>query len=456
VRDLGASITNVPLSQPLPRLTKILWGLGPLGANTVLSLIGTQFLLYLTDYVGLGPAVAGGILFVAKMGDAFTDFAVGVASDGINTRWGRRRPWLLGGTILITLACPLMFHIDGLAPALRVVLAVGAILIFYTGYSMFYVPHQAMSAEMTQDYEERTSIVSWLYFFGAVSFVVGVSVAPALIDGFGGGLRGFHGMAWLIAAVPLATGLACVVGTRNAPATLKTVGVRTPMRAWFASLAGNKPLMILILSKTIHYFSVGTLTTGLVYFTLYVMKIGQSGMIIAGSVMTAGSLSGLYFFVQLSRHIQKHVIYSLALLGMGIAALSFSLLGYGSGRIAFGVVCFAYGVAGAGLVMAQSMIPDVLEWDYKRTGLRREGAVASMISAIGKAMPAFASLLVGVLLSTHGYISGHPGVAQPASALEAIYLCVSVIPGALLIGAAVILYLFYDLTRERLEGGFVR
>ena len=446
-------IAEPALAKKLPRSTMILWGLGPLGASTVLTLIGTQFLLYLTDYVGIAPALAGGILFVAKLGDVLTDLGVGLASDRINTRWGRRRPWILAGTILITLSCPLMFNIDLAPGGIKAAAAVIAIIVFYTGYSMFYVPHQAMSAEMTQDYQERTSIVSWFYFFGTLSFVTGVALAPELITWFGGGIAGFHAMAWFIGVIPFMTGVACVIGTRRAPATLKTPGLRTPVGEWLKSMAGNTPLVILILSKLIHYFSVALLMTGLVYYTLYVLRIGQSGMVIAGLTMTAGSLFGLYFFVQLSKRLQKHLIYALALFGMGAAALSFALLDARSGRIVFGALCFAYGIAGAGLVMAQSMIPDVLEWDYKRTGLRREGAVASLISAMGKGTPAFSSLLVGGLLSLEGYLPGEQGGEQSPGVLFAVFLCVSVIPGILLIGASTLLYFFYDLTQEKLAAG---
>ena len=453
--DALTAVKGEPQVTSLPRLTMILWGVGPVGAGTVLMLTGTQFLLYLTDYVAISPAFAGLILFVAKMSDAFTDVAVGLASDAINTRWGRRRPWLLLGTVVTAASCPLMFHVDGAAAHLRPIAATLSVIIFYTGYSAFYVPHQAMSAEMTQDYHERTSLVSWFYFFGTVSFVTGIAVAPELIGRFGGGIVGFHAMSWIIGVLPLITGLMCLIGTRGAPVRMKRAGPRTPMKVWIKSMVGNTPLMVLVASKLLHYFSVALLMTGLAYFTLYVLGLGTAGMSIAGFAMTGGSLLGLYFFLRLSKILQKHTIYALALFGMEPPHCRSDCFRPDTGRVVFAALCFVYGVAGAGLVMAQSMILDVLEWDHKRTGLRREGAVASLISAIGKATPAFASLLVGVLLSAFGYVPGHPG-GQSAGALWAIRLCVSILPGTLLILAALLLYFFYTLTREKLEAGPAR
>ena len=75
------------------RLRKIVYGSGesvPVVANTV---IGLYFLYFLTDIVGISPALAGTVFMIGRSWDAITDPAIGLISDRTKTRWGRRRPY---------------------------------------------------------------------------------------------------------------------------------------------------------------------------------------------------------------------------------------------------------------------------------------------------------------------------------------------------------------------------
>jgi GPH family glycoside/pentoside/hexuronide:cation symporter len=81
------------------------------------------------------------------------------------------------------------------------------------------------------------------------------------------------------------------------------------------------------------------------------------------------------------------------------------------------------------LLMGQSLLPDVMEYDYRKTGLRREGLYAGLYSFVEKLAFATAPLTLGVLLSTMGFVPGLPRTAtQPESALLAITLSMAVIP----------------------------
>jgi GPH family glycoside/pentoside/hexuronide:cation symporter len=91
--------------------------------------------------------------------------------------------------------------------------------------------------------------------------------------------------------------------------------------------------------------------------------------------------------------------------------------------------CFLALCGGGMLLMGQSLLPDVMEHDFQRTGLRREGLYAGLYSFIEKFAFATAPLTLGVLLSTMGFEPGLPrGASQPESALLAITLSMAVIP----------------------------
>jgi len=84
---------------------------------------------------------------------------------------------------------------------------------------------------------------------------------------------------------------------------------------------------------------------------------------------------------------------------------------------------------GGMLLMGQSLLPDVMEYDYRRTGLRREGLYAGLYSFVEKLAFATAPLTLGILLSSMGFVPGLPRTAlQPESALLAITLAMAVIP----------------------------
>jgi len=108
--------------------------------------------------------------------------------------------------------------------------------------------------------------------------------------------------------------------------------------------------------------------------------------------------------------------------------------------------------AGAVLLFGQSLLPDTMEWDYRRTGLRREGMLSAVYTIVEKLAFAVGAGLTGVLLGTSGYVraSGAAAVTQPQSAIDAIYFLASFAPMILLLLSCVALA-YYDLSEEKLR-----
>ena len=98
------------MAQKLSRSTKIIYGAGDLGFSLTSTIIGAYFLFFLTDVVGIQPAVAGIAILVGRTWDYINDPIIGHISDRTRSRWGRRRPFLLFGALPFAAAFMLMWY----------------------------------------------------------------------------------------------------------------------------------------------------------------------------------------------------------------------------------------------------------------------------------------------------------------------------------------------------------
>ena len=132
-----------------------------MGTGLFASSSSILLLYYLTDTLGVAAALAGLVLFIPKFWDVVFDPLVGVASDRLRSRWGRRQPFLVAGALLAGLAFWATFHLPALVgPAMRAPVAGLAFFVGMSGYALFAVPYAAMAAELSDDTHERTRIMA--------------------------------------------------------------------------------------------------------------------------------------------------------------------------------------------------------------------------------------------------------------------------------------------------------
>jgi len=441
----------------LPNHVAMGWAIGTLGPTTLLYIVNYSLMYFMTDLMGVTAALAGAVIFSTRLFDLAFDLVVGILSDHTVSRWGRRRPWMFFGAVLTAAGCALLFnsptaligHLHG-----SLLWIVGSLILYFAGYSMFNVPYLAMPAEMTTDYRERTRLMSLRVVVISVSGFVGISGANALLAYYGKSNHGYGTMSAEIALLGLVAMMVPVFATRHAPAT-------TPSRArqpGFAEQArtafANKPFVILILTKLLLLLSLSSITTGMLYFIVQVLHRGPATLSLYGLAANLGVLGSLPLWTRLGRHVGKSTLFSIAI-GLGIPlSLSWMLAGPTEPTWIFVLRSALAGIgAGGALLMGQALLPDAIEYDYLRTGLRREGIFSAIYSFMEKASFAFGPLIVGALLSVTGYVAtrtGQTNVVQSATALRGIYVAISILPAiASLIG--IILLSFYDLSEERLK-----
>ncbi|MEB3225673.1 MAG: MFS transporter [Synechococcus sp.] len=179
---------NQPL-QPLPEKlslsTKIAFGAGDVGPALTANVLVFFLLYFFTQVAGLPPGLAGSILMIGKISDAINDPIVGIWSDRTRHPWGRRLPWMLGGIVPFVL----VFFGQWLVPQFSTIdqvndwflfgyyVLIG--VVFNLAYTAVNLPYAALTPELTQDYNERTSLNSFRF-----SFSIGASIFSLIVARF--------------------------------------------------------------------------------------------------------------------------------------------------------------------------------------------------------------------------------------------------------------------------------
>jgi Na+/melibiose symporter-like transporter len=263
-------------------------------------------------------------------------------------------------------------------------------------------------------------------------------------------LPAFHKMAAIMAVVPLVAGAVAFFGTAKAAQSDMTKSVKLSIGPWFTTLIQNKPLRVLLVTKLLHLLGLANAVTAMIYLATYVLDVGQKGMVLYGVASSIGGLCGVLTVTRLAVGRKKHHLYIGALLLLAADISSLAFLPHHSVTL-FAIPAFGFGFLGmSALILAKSMVADIVEYDYLCFGVRRAGAVTSLITAIEKTMPVLSALFIGFMLSWGGYVAGKGAAMQPASAIQAIYLTVTIIPSVLLVLATLPLLFFYRLDEASL------
>lgn len=153
---LTTTTGHTPAAERLSFPTKLAFGAGDLGQGMVATIISFLQLLFLTTVAGLNPAAAGTILLIVRLWDAINDLLIGWLSDKTQSRHGRRRSWILYGTIPFVLTFFLLWIVPPFDSTGLFLYYLAVNFLFSIAFTSVSVPYTALTPDMTQDYDERT------------------------------------------------------------------------------------------------------------------------------------------------------------------------------------------------------------------------------------------------------------------------------------------------------------
>jgi GPH family glycoside/pentoside/hexuronide:cation symporter len=436
------------------------WAAGSFGTAIMLGALSSFGLYFMTTHLGIGALIAGQVIGLSKLYGVIADPLVGAWSDRSRSPRGRRRPYLLVGMVGCPLGVVLLFLNPPLpgATATLAYLAL-AVLVYATAFSVFNVPYLAMPAEMTGSYHERTLLMSQRMVFSTLGVLAITVLGPALISAFGGATAAYTRMSWVMAALAgLGMALAWSL-TADARALPPSADSRYGVARQLRLIAGNRPFRVYMLAKICLFVAQTAVQGTLLFYARYVLGRDESLLATFGVGYTVGSLAALPLWTMAIRGtLGKRNGFFISAIGLGVMFLTWLAAGPGEPTALLYARFIALGVFSAGsLVSGAAMLPDIMEYDRRITGLNQEGLYAAAFSVVEKTANTLGPMLTGMLLGLTGFVAtkGGESAAQPESAITAIRLGVSVVPFALAMMAAWTIR-NYKLDAEVLEASRLR
>jgi GPH family glycoside/pentoside/hexuronide:cation symporter len=157
--DLPADPHATPASERVPLRTKLAFGLPSIAGAAIAIPISVHMPKFYADdvLVPLGWIAVG--IALARALDAITDPAMGWLSDHTRSRWGRRKPWIAVGVPLCAISLVALFTPPESLDASRAAVWFGVTFIaYFLLHTVYDIPHYGLGAELTLDYNERTSL----------------------------------------------------------------------------------------------------------------------------------------------------------------------------------------------------------------------------------------------------------------------------------------------------------
>jgi GPH family glycoside/pentoside/hexuronide:cation symporter len=452
VRDEGLPAQTSRNGEHIRTGTCVGYGVGSIGTGMFSAVPGLLLLYFLTDTLGVAAGVAGVAVFVPKIWDMITDPVMGTISDRTVSRWGRRRPYLLAGAVTLPVFFALMFSVPDMGGSTFVFLYVTAMfLLAATAFTVFVVPYVSMPAEMTTDYHERTRIMSYRVAFMSVGILAAGAAAPAIVELAGEG-RGAYALMGVVLGVACgASMLTAFVATRRAAFKVKAE-VQPPVRQQLRIAFRNRPFVVLVCSMLIQLLGVATILAAVPFYADYILEGSGFTVTIMFVCLMLPAVIAMPGWLWVSKRIGKTRSFMVSVAVFGVCTPLLLVGGPDTRPIVYAIVVVMGLAYGGTQLFPFSMLPDTIELDASRSGMRREGVFTGVLTASEKVGMAAGALVAGSVLDYFGFVESVAGetVAQPDRALTGILVAFCIVPAIFFFLSLPVLSR-YDLTEQRLR-----
>jgi GPH family glycoside/pentoside/hexuronide:cation symporter len=419
-------MSNQVLSHKVPLGQKIAFGLGMLANQMFPAMIGI-FTVVLVEKLGFSGLLLGLTYFIPKFYDALFDLIMGYVSDNTKSKWGRRRQYVLIGSIILGISFALMWQLyaeDGVT--YNFIFFLGISLIFYSGLTIFSIPYVAMGYEMSDDFHERTNIMATSQLIGQLAWVIApwfwvIMADKSLFPSSEVAIRTLSvyvaiGCSILAAIPAFFIPSKSTLNENYSPIDLK--GILNSFGEIKEGLKASieiKPFRKICIA-TFLIFNAFQTTAGFSYFIIkyYLFKGNEDGFglwpTLFGSI---GAIITTVLVIPIVARMSKVMGKKKAfMLSQSISIIGYILLFllFVPGKpylFLFALPFFSFGI-GSLFTLMMSMTSDVIDIDELNTGKRREGSLGAIYWWMVKFGTAVAGLISGLILSLVSFQSNAP------------------------------------------------
>lgn len=402
----------------IPARTLAVYGGPTFAAAYLLFFLQFYFLKFATDELLLAPAIVSTLFFAAKLWDGVSGPLIGSWSDRTRSRFGRRRPFLLGSIPMLVFGFVMLWLVPASLSDAMIVPWIGvALFVFFTGFDLYTLPHMALGAELSSDSHERTR----LFAVRQMSFTVGILLA------FGGIQFAMNAAEPRAAAAQLAIPAALLAAVLLAitPLALREAersdlrggkGLVPALRDVFSTSAARR----LIFVNFIEAAGVGAVGTMAPFIAEYLLGKPE----IVGLLPAAYVISGVVaipLWVRVSKSFGKRETWMFSML---LAAAAFSgiwFVGPGDVALLMALLVVAGAAMGSGGVLGNAILADVIDLDARRTGERKEGVYSAAMTLALKVGTALAVGVSGPMMALTGFAPNEVQTEQSLLGLRILF-----------------------------------
>lgn len=432
---------------------------------------------YLAGWVGVGTVVAGSFSMMMRIWDGVTDPFVGFMVDKTNGKFGKNRPFMVIGNIILLITSFILFHVTHLLPmAIRFPFFIVVFAIYYLGYTAQCVVTKSAQSALTNDPKQRPLFSIFDGIYNTALFTGLQVVATNLAMKYGGFTNDpalFHDL-WVMAAIGSAICCAIAVISIAPKDRSEFFGTGAAQKVTFKDywevLKGNRAIQMLVVSASsdklassmksntvINVVLIGTVCgnyavngtlSGLISIpTMLLMILGVGGIATRlgqRKAMLVGSWGGI---------VSYGLLIALFLFGNPTSlATPEGALNWGFFTIAYVVLNIVIGgFTGISGNIVIPMTADCADYEVYRSGKYVPGLMGTLFSFVDKLISSLAPMLLSVCYAAIGFKDSLPDVGVAYSD-SLFYMTLFLGFGTVIIGLIcnIVALHFYPLTKEKM------
>lgn len=433
-------------------LTKLGYGIGQMGDSIGYNIFYSFFLFFLTDIVGLSPAIAGVVSILAVLWDGITDPIVGFLSDNFGSKKGRRRPFMIFSAVPYGICMFLLFYDVNLPASVKGPYFILISMLFFTFYTIFTIPYSALGSELTDDFNERNSVRVFASIFMYISVMLATAAPHMIVDiteRNGGTItQGWRNVGILFGLLIFLAIIFCSIftkGIEHMPEEKKEKEKLADILKTYISVVKLRPLKILGLTILFWTFTTSLRQSASMYLIANLLGYSAELRSLISAFLSVMAILWLPVINLMSNKLDKKNFYACAMLISGIGLLVFRYIGFPSPVFMF-IMIAIYALGNTTFwTISYSMMYDIGSFDEFVQGNDRTGSIVAIMSFLQKLGAAISLWFAGMLLEFGGYVPGQAFTQETSSLVLNLN---TTFPGVIGILAGMVAFL-YPITRKK-------